>query len=319
MQAGAGALADAQAARRAALFDPSRITVVTCGTGSPIPSTRAQSCLAVFVNGQFLLFDAGDRAQAAMEDINLPVTELDAVFITHFHSDHIADLGEVLSRTWILGRENPLTVYGGAGIDQVVEGFNAVYTADDAYRTAHHGEDLFPVGLRPAIASVIEDASVSGTVVYENDGVRVLADTVDHSPVAVALGYRVEYMGRAVGISGDTIDTPGLAALATNADILVSEVMNKAAVEDFECAFGAITNERLARIFRDIRTYHIDVSELAQLAEDADVTTLVLTHMVPNAASAPQANALFRTPTEALYSGTVALAEDGMEWVLEVQ
>ena len=98
--------------RRAELLDPTKVTVVTCGTGGPFPSQRAQSCLAVFVNGQFLLFYAGDRAQDSMEDLNLPVTDIDAMFLTHFHSDHIADLGEVMSRSWILGREKPLAVYG---------------------------------------------------------------------------------------------------------------------------------------------------------------------------------------------------------------
>ena len=79
---------------------------------------------------------------------------------------------------------------------------------------------------------------------------------MDHSPIATALGYRVEYAGRVVAVSGDTIDTPGLRALAENADILVSEVMNKSIVDETECAFGRIPDPRLEKLFRDIRTYH---------------------------------------------------------------
>jgi len=303
--------------RRDELLDPSRITVVTCGTGSPIPSARAQSCLAVFVNGQFLLFDAGDRAQNSMENLNLPVTDIDAVFLTHFHSDHIADLGEVVSRSWILGRDQPLAVYGGQEVEQVVSGFNAAYTADDAYRIAHHGADLFP-DVRPATAVTIHDPRPEGSVVYEVDGVRVLAYKVDHSPIATALGFRIEYAGKVVAISGDTIDTPGLRALAASADILVSEVMNKAIVDEFECVFGRIPDPRLEKIFRDIHTYHIDVPELAELANDAGVATLVMTHLVPSIEDPAQLNLFFRQPASALYNGTLIIAQDGTEVVISL-
>ncbi len=303
--------------RRAELLDPSRITVVTCGTGSPLPSARAQSCLAVFVNGQFLLFDAGDRAQNSMENLNLPVTDIDAVFLTHFHSDHIADLGEVMSRSWILGRDQPLVVYGGQEVEQVVSGFNAAYTADDAYRIAHHGADLFPA-VRLATAVTIHDPGPDGNVVYDVDGVRVLAYMVDHSPVATALGFRIEYAGKVVAISGDTIDTPGLRALAARADVLVSEVMNKAIVDETECAFGRIPDPRLEKIFRDIRTYHIDLPELAELANDVGVATLVMTHLVPSIEDPAQLDLFFRQPASALYNGTLVIAEDGTEVVISL-
>lgn len=301
--------------RRAELLDPSRITVVTCGTGAPLPSDRAQSCLAVFVNGKFLLFDAGDRAQDSMEDLNLPVTDLDAVFLTHFHSDHIADLGEVISRSWILGREKSLTVYGGIGVEEIVSAFNVVYAADEAYRIEHHGADIFP-GVLAAAAETILDVGPEGRVVFEADGVRVLAFAVDHSPVGSAFGYRVEYAGKVVAISGDTIDTDGLRALSANADVLVAEVMNKSFIEDTECAFGRLTETRLEKIFRDIRTYHIDVGELAQLANDVEVATLVFTHMVPTTSAEAQLNLAFRQPASAIYNGELILAEDGTEIVI---
>ncbi len=303
--------------RSAELLDPSRITIVTCGTGSPFPSARAQSCLAVFVNGQFLLFDAGDRAQESMEELNLPVTDIDAVFLTHVHADHMADLGEVMSRSWILGRNQPLAVYGGKEVEQIVSGFNIVYTADDAYRIAHHGADLFPA-VRAATAVTILEPGPEGRVVYDVDGVQVLAYRVDHSPVATALGYRVEYAGKIVAISGDTIDTPGLRALAADADVLVSEVMNKAIVDETECAFGRIADPRLERIFRDIRTYHIDLPELAELANDAGVATLVMTHLVPAVDDPTQVDRFFRQPASALYNGTLVVAEDGTEVLISL-
>lgn len=315
VEAGARQRQQTQAARRTALLDPSRITIVTCGTGSPIPSASAQACTAVFVNGQFLLFDAGDGAQRSMEELDLPVADIDAVFLTHFHSDHVADLGEVMSRSWILGRTEPLLVYGGEAVERVVGGFNAVYALDDNYRVAHHGEEVFPTEGRGE-AVRIDTPPAEGKVVYEAAGIRVTAYRVDHSPIEPALGYRVEYGGKAVAISGDSIDTAGLRSLAEGADVLVSEVMNKNAVESFECAFNRLPDTRNATIFRDIRTYHIDVGELAELAETAGVPKLVLIHRVPNIPG--QDDLLFRQPVEAAYSGEVVVAEDGIEVSLDI-
>ena len=304
--------------RRTELLDPSRITVLTCGTGSPVPSDRAQSCLAVFVNGKFLLFDAGDRAQESMEDLNLPVTDIETVFLTHFHSDHIADLGEVISRTWILGRDQSINVYGGFGVEQIVSAFNVTYAADEAYRIAHHGKDIFPGSLSAAAVPIL-DVGPEGRVVYDSDGVRVLAFSVDHSPVGVALGYRVEYAGKVIAISGDTIDTAGLRALSANADVLVSDVMNKSLVGETECALGRLSQPRLEKIFKDIRTYHIDVTELAQVANDAEVATLVMTHLVPTTDNPALLDQAFRQPVSSLYNGTVIVAEDGTEVVIPIQ
>ena len=88
----------------AALQRTDRITTVLCGTGSPLGVDGAQSCTAVFVHGRFLLFDAGNNAMTSMRTSNLPLDELDAVFITHYHNDHYADLGDVMEWSWILGR-----------------------------------------------------------------------------------------------------------------------------------------------------------------------------------------------------------------------
>jgi ribonuclease Z len=294
------------------LLDPDVITVVTCGTASPIPPrTRAQSCTAVFVNGQFLLFDAGDGAVPSMENLNFPLPDLTAVFLTHYHSDHIADVGEAISRSWILGRRTPLPVYGGQAVERVVDGFNRIYALDYNYRTAHHGESLFPPETTGADARLIPDPGPIGSVVYEENGVTVSAYTVDHSPILPALGYRIDYEGKSVAISGDTIDTEGLRNMSQGADVLVSEVMNKSFVEDAECAFGRLGNEDNAAIFRDIRTYHIDVEELAELAEDADVGTLVLTHQVPTLDDEAQIGLVFRAPISAIYGGELVVAVDG--------
>ena len=296
-------------ARRAELLDPGAITVVMCGTGTPLPSDRAQSCTAVFANGQFLLFDAGNGAAQSLEDLQLPVSDLRALFITHYHSDHVADVGEVVSRSWLLGRQGRLPAYGGEGIERLVDGFNLVYSLDDRYREAHHGDTFLTPGTGGMEAKRV-DATPEGAVIYDVDGVTVTAFQVDHSPVEPAHGYLVSFGGRSVAVSGDTMDCPGLATLAKGADILVAEVLDPTAIEGFECASRRLGNTRNEEVFADIRTYHLHTAKLAALAEAAGVGTLVLTHQIPTL-EPQQAEMVFGGTIEAAYSGELVIAVDG--------
>lgn len=293
------------------------ITIVTCGTGTPIPSDRAQSCTAILVNGLFLLFDAGDGAQRSLERLQLPVAELDALFLTHFHSDHIADVGEVISRSWILGRTAPLTVYGGESVERVVDGFNGVYALDDNYRVAHHGEDILPPEVGRASAHTISDPS-RGRVVFERDGVAVTAFAVNHPPIEPALGYRVDYAGRSVVISGDTTATENLLDMSRDADVLVAEVMNEELLETLECGLRGGGMERNATLLRDIRTYHIGTRALGELAAEARVGMVVLTHLVPGFDNDdPRAEMLFGDEVAEVFGGEVITARDGTTVTIE--
>jgi len=302
---------DAAAAAREELLDPDTITVVTCGTGTPLPSNRAQSCTAVFAGGQFLLFDAGDGADRSMTEWNLPVDDLQALFLTHYHSDHVADVGAVVSNSWIRGRQGPLPVYGGEGLVRVVEGFHRIYALDDTYRRAHHGEGVFPLDTEGSEQHLIEDVPPTGLEVYSVDGVTVTAYPVDHSPVAPTLGYRVEYAGHTVAITSDTIVTEGLEHLCDGADIVVGDAMNKAFIEAMECALRQLGDDRNATFMKDIRTYHMDITELAELADDAGVDTLVLTHLMPSVDDEMQTNLLFVAPVTDVFDGEVVVASDG--------
>ena len=319
IQAGFIQTATEQIATRTDLLNPEFVNVVLCGTGSPIPSSRTQSCTAVFVGGKFFLFDAGDGASRSIESLNLPLINLEAIFLTHFHSDHIAGVGEVISRSWILGRQSALDIYGGEGVDRIADGFNLIYGIDDAYRVAHHGSEFFPVDNARATARLIEPPGAAGNIVYEQGGIVIRAFEVDHSPVLPALGFRIEYRDKVIAISGDTSATEGLTNLAQNADILVSDVMNKALIEETECALAALPPAaRGTAIFRDIRTYHIDVEELAETASEAAVQTLALTHLVPIPNDTLEEDDLFRTPISAGYSGNIVVGTDGRRLTLEL-
>ena len=303
---------ETQARVRQSLLDKDMITVTICGSNSPLPTTPgAQACTAVFVNGQFLLFDAGDGAQRSMEDLNLPMADLSALFITHYHNDHVADVGEVIARSWTLGRRHKLPVYGGSGLARFIKGIEDSYAIDYDVREAHHGQAFLPTACAKTIPRPIALAEGESVVVHEHDGVVVTAFDVHHPPVEPALGYTVTYKGKKVVISGDTAYTETLRQQSQDADVLVSDVMNKEAVRAQEAISAANGWYRNATIFRDIQEYHIDVNELAALAQASGVKTLVLTHMIPNINN-PAAQQLWYTlPIKMQFSGNLRIAHDG--------
>jgi len=297
-----------------------RITTVLCGTGSPISQVGPQTCTAVFVNGLFLLFDAGNNALSSMNSLNLPLPELDAVFITHFHNDHYADLGDVMEWSWILGRRHILPVYGPTGITQIVDGFQSAYELEESYRTAHHGEGIMPPQWSPSepveFAPLVDDSAI---VIYEQDGVTVRAFRVNHAPVEPSVGYRIEHAGKVVVLSGDTVRTTSLLKHSRNADLLVSEVMNKAMVEAMENVYREIGDTNRATILFDIRDYHMDVSDVGALAQEANVQRLALNHLAPKPQGRVQARRLYRDPVKEFYTGELHVGEDGMQIVIPVE
>ena len=125
--------------------------VVICGSASPLGNdpNRAQACIAVITPEHFFLFDVGARSPLRIAQARLPMARIDGVFITHFHSDHIAALPDVNLASWVQGRPTALNVYGPPGIKTVVDGFNAAYQLDRSYRTAHHGAELLPADRGP--------------------------------------------------------------------------------------------------------------------------------------------------------------------------
>lgn len=296
-----------------------QITIVLVGTGSPLAQVGPQTCTAVFVNGQFLLFDTGNNTLDSMNSLNFPLNELDAVFITHFHNDHYGDLGDVMEWSWIFGRRKILPVYGPTGLTQIVEGFRSAYELEESYRTAHHGEEIMPPEWAPyepiEFAPPTDDTAI---VVYQQDGVTVKAFRVNHAPVEPSVGYHIEYAGKVVVLSGDTLRTASLLEHSRNADLLVAEAMNKEVVGAIEDINRELGYEDQAAILFDIQDYHMDVSDVAALAEEANVKQLALNHLAPKPQSRRQANLFYQDPVSELYSGKILVGEDGMQIVIPV-
>jgi ribonuclease Z len=304
-------------ADRGALQSPD-LQVVLCGTGSPLPDKdRAGACTAVLAGGEFVLVDIGPGAWETVDLAGLPTADLSAVLLTHFHSDHIGDLGEAITQSWIAGRARPLDVYGPSGTTRVVDGFDQAYAADAHYRTLHHGEDYLPAEAAPAVGHDIglADAPDADAVVFDRNGLRVTMFRVDHAPVTPAVGYRFDYRGRSVVVSGDTAKSASLAAHAAGADLLVHEALQPDMMGRVGAVAERVGQPRLAKLVRDTLGYHTSPVAAAEVARDAGVTTLVFTHQVPGPRNLIMRR-MFLSGVRDVFAGEVVLGEDGMRFNL---
>ena len=292
---------------------PDGLHAYVCGTGSPLPDeNRAGPCIAVLVGRTGLVFDAGSGSVRKLGAMGFPMDRLEGAFLTHLHSDHIDGVGELLLQAWMAGgRGAPLPVHGPPGTAQVVEGFATAYGIDRELRIAHHGtETARPAGFGGAAREFTPEALASG-VVYEADGVTVTALRVPHDPVEHAYAYRVDYKGRSVVISGDTIYHPPLGTFARGADVLFHEALNPDLVGQIGKAAGKRGNAGAAKIMADIPSYHATPEEAAKVAEAGKVRALVYYHMIP-APPLGLLNAAFLGDAAKHYGGDIRIAQDGL-------
>ena len=257
------------------------ITVVTVGTGSPFPGDRAQTATAIFVNGHFFMFDVGAGAVQKSEKFGLPLHKLDAIFFTHYHSDHCMDLPNMISRSWQRGRTLNLNIYGPQGLNQLMASVDNFLEIDNTYRLAHHGIEVMDTTFADGIAREFFMEQNAHQVIYENDGIKITAFDVTHEPIEPAVGYKIEYNGKKIVISGDTKKNNLLMEMAQGSDLLIHEAMIMTFQQMLAKANKEAGLDRNAQIITDIQDYHTSPKEAAETAKESNVKVLVLNHLAP--------------------------------------
>ncbi|WP_458316621.1 ribonuclease Z [Mycolicibacterium brisbanense] len=258
------------------------IEVTLLGTGSPIPDPdRAGPATLIRAGGQTFLVDCGRGVQQRLAAVGSGANTLSALLLTHLHSDHIADLGDVIITRWVttFTEQIPLQIIGPPGTKRVVEATLEAFGPDIGYRIAHHADLTAP--------PPVDVHEYTEGLVWDHDGVRTLVGPTDHRPVEPTIGFRIEHHGASVVVAGDTVPCAGLDALAAGAGALVHTAIRKDLVEQLP----------MQRI-RDICDYHSSVEEAAATAARAGVGILILTHYVPAIAAGQEDEWRARAATE---------------------
>ena len=269
------------------------IEITLLGTGSPIPDpNRAGPSTLVRAGGQDFLIDCGRGVLQRAAAVGVGAAGLSALLLTHLHSDHIGDLGDVLITRWISTFDPdpaPLPIIGPPGTAEAVEATLTALRHDIGYRIAHHADLNAP----PAV----EVHEHTDGPVWDRGGVSIRVAPTDHRPVAPTIGFRIDYETASVVLAGDTVPCAGLDGLAAGANALVHTVIRK----------DIVTNIPAQRL-QDICDYHSSVEEAAATAARAGVGTLVMTHYVP--ALVPGQEEQRRTLAASQFAGRVELGDD---------
>jgi ribonuclease Z len=281
--------------------------VTLLGTGDPIPRVdRFGPATLVEIGDTKLLFDVGRGASQRLIQLGISLSAIDAVFITHFHSDHVNGLSDLWMTGWIppwVGqRTEPFEVWGPVGTKNMLDYLELAFEANTNIRIPD--ELLSPEGIDTLAHEFDEDG-----IVYEKDGIVVTAFAVDHGElIEPAYGYRVDYDGRSVAISGDTRYDENLIEAAAGVDLIIHEV---ALVSDELLA----SSEQIRRIV----AHHTLPEEAGMVFDKVGPKLAVYTHLVmlssPTIPEAPLASLLTRTRSS--YDGPLIIGEDLMTFIID--
>jgi ribonuclease Z len=271
--------------------------VILLGTGTPIPDPASSGpCVAVVVNGQAYLFDAGAgvvrQAEAAAEKFGiaaLEATNLTRLFFTHLHSDHTLGYPDVILTPWIVGRRMPLEVYGPEGVAAMTENLKQSYAEDIRVRT----EGLEGLSKQDLVVNVHE---ISAGFIYRDKNVIVRAIPVAHGSWRQAFGYEIDAAGRSIVISGDTSPSELIAEACHACDVLVHEVYS---ADRYALVYGRVGKYHAA--------FHTSTRQLAELASKSKPKLLLLYHQIY---FGPRKGVDLEKEVRRFYSGNVISGSD---------
>jgi ribonuclease Z len=255
-----------------------------CGAGGPLPAPKASGpCVAVVAGKRLFVVDVGTDSPRNLARMRFQPGSVEAIFLTHFHSDHIDGLGELATIRWAGGdNTQPLPVHGPQGVEKVVDGFNEAYAQDFVYRHEHHGDTVAPLsGAGLKAIPFNKPAMGELATLIDEGGLKVEALAVDHTPVDPAVGYRFSYRGRSLLITGDTVKLPNIEKFAQGVDLLVHEALAPNLVNMMNETARRLGNPIIEKITHDILDYHASPAEAAETARDAGVGHLLYYHIVP--------------------------------------
>lgn len=277
----------------------------TKGGPSILKDIRLPQSTAFVKDEKVYLFDAGYGASLRLVQSNLSLKNLEAVFITHLHSDHVADYPALLSNAWHSGLNHQLNIFGPIGTEEMTQGVWKTFSRDIELRITDEG--------KPDIRKMVVVKDIGEGMIYSGNGIEISALFVPHPPFNSdeALAYKIQSNGKMIVITGDMIDNKPIIEFAKDADYLVSEVVLVSGVESLAKRIG--NGSTLAEA---IISHHTTAEEVGKIATAANVRNLILTHLVP--ADDPSiTDDVWITEIRKYYDGPVVVAKDLMKFSIK--
>ena len=274
-----------------------RVTLLGSGVPDPQPDRFSASTL-IEAGDQKLMVDVGRGATIRLYQLKVPLSKIDVVLFTHYHSDHTVGMPDLLLTGWLppafARRTQPMHVIGPPGAKTLMSGLSEAYAGDIKGREQ---EQHLPVA---GVAAEVEEFTQDG-VVYDHSGVKVTAFTVEHG-IKPAVGYRIDYDERSVVLSGDTNFSENLIKHATGADLMIHEV--------------AVFNAELLNLpaFQHIQSIHVTPSQAGTVFARIHPKLAVYSHIAQlgTPEAPPPGLAEIVSDTRKTYQGPLAVGEDLM-------
>jgi ribonuclease BN (tRNA processing enzyme) len=282
---------------------PQKTRLILLGTGGGpriVKGGRSKSATLIAVKGVPYVVDCGEGVARRLTEAGVPLTTLRHVLITHHHSDHNLDFGNLLYDAWASGLTLPIDVYGPPPLHAMVDAYWQLNTFDIETRIADEGRP------DPRRMINVHEFTRPG-IVLQNADVNVTATRVRHPPITEAYAYRFDAADRSIVISGDTVYSPELIDLAKGADVLVHEAMHPAGIATIT---GRPSNATTMR--EHLMASHTLLEDVGKVAAAAGVKTLVLSHLVP-ADDQSITDAMWTTGARKYFRGRIVVGRDLME------
>ena len=253
------------------------LRVFICGSASPVGVTdRAQACIAIITPSHFYIFNSGAGSTSNAHRAGLPLSRLQGIFLTHLHSNHIAEIYELNLASWVSESVTALQVYGPKGVRRIVSGINETYALDIDYRVAQLGSNQ----LNPKLAKLKAKALGERTVLEDGE-LTITALVANHKTASPSISYRIDYRGRSVFISGDSQVTSTTWIASENVDLMLLDTLSSPLTKAAQKAATTAGLNWQAKIFADAEQYHASTDSLVELQKNTNAKMVALYHLVP--------------------------------------
>jgi len=294
------ALAAPRAARAQSTGARSRLIILATGGGPRPRKTRGATAHAIVVDNVLYVIDCGNGVARQLAQAGVPLPALRHIFITHHHSDHNADYGNLMLLAWTTGLRGRVDTWGPPPLEKMTRLFFELNAVDIDTRIADEG--------RPPLVPLVHPHEISQAgLVMQDERVKVTAALVEHPPLVPAFGFRFDCPDRSIVFSGDTNKSDNLIRLARGADVLVHEALYLPAVDRLVARVP-----QAATLKKHLIDSHTSAEDVGRVAAAAGVKTLVISHLVP-ADDPLVTDQMWIDAARPHFGGEILVAHDGME------